>query len=660
MGNYEYSMNVFICGDLTDINKRIINKIFTQKGDKSYTKFEQRDYDFDIIFAHNKPLKNYDFYWIGHLFNQKISNKLIQNIGEGIQIMHRKYNDGKYKKIDIRRNNVILCFLKENEKSDIIENPIKSMNKQNILIETNNPIIITVGGNNIDEDFEKLKLINRLPGGNEDDILRNVQSKLLTADAYLNERGNIFDRIAYRNLGNFNEVTATTYLDILIFGGSRSGKSTFINKLSNSLLAREQKNAETCTTRCTEYIIPFENIENNHGENNHENLMNQAMEDFNRYKGKLKIIDTPGLFNEQDVSKVCKCLEKYISEEIEIIQLALFFMKDTTTLNNSKDILNILIKNDIPIFFVETHAQDEKIKIEESKIYEDIKSFIINNFDENSIGKLFINKRENGEDKDYNIIRINQKIDAEHRTIFGVDILLEKILHFFLYEKLDELIKNDLNENQNFNQQKNILTSSLSDDLSFDFKKFSFHNVFFRKFSTLADVSNYFYRKSISLVIAANFAVVGSCLIPIPFADLPLYYSIHTGLVFSILSVFGIKTKEVDIKTIILTNGTNLRASDSKKLTIGKIVNTGLKIVFNVGKVAGDVAGMIPFLGIIGKGADITFSVFDTTVFGKNLIATCNKFPKNQQFFLNELKKFNYILKKLDEIRIRIKNEHNN
>jgi ribosome biogenesis GTPase A len=84
-----------------------------------------------------------------------------------------------------------------------------------------------------------------LPKGNKDDILRNIHNKLLTIDAYLNERGNKFDGIIYQNLGKINLLQATTSLDILIFGGSRSGKSTFINKLSNLLLVREQKFAET-------------------------------------------------------------------------------------------------------------------------------------------------------------------------------------------------------------------------------------------------------------------------------------------------------------------------------------------------------------------------------------------------------------------------------
>ena len=49
--------------------------------------------------------------------------------------------------------------MKENEDSSIIEDPIKDMNKNNTLVEVNNPIIITVGGNNFDDDYEKLKFI---------------------------------------------------------------------------------------------------------------------------------------------------------------------------------------------------------------------------------------------------------------------------------------------------------------------------------------------------------------------------------------------------------------------------------------------------------------------------------------------------------------------
>ena len=329
-------------------------------------------------------------------------------------------------------------------------------------------------------------------------------------------------------------------------------------------------------------------------------------------------------------------------------------MKDTTTLNKSKDIIKILIKYDIPIFFVETHSKDKNKSLENSNFYKGIKSFIINHFNDNK-EKLLLYKGK----AIYNFIRINQKIDDEHNSIFGINILIEKILHYFLYEKINELINNNLTEEQNFFQQKNILISCLS-DLTSNYKNFTLHDVLFRKFLTLADVSNYFYTKSISFVALADFACGATCIIPIPFVDLPLYYSIHTGLVLSILSVFGIKMNEVNIKQIMKTNGTNLGGNYANEWTVNQLVNTGIKIALSAGKIASELVALIPVLGIIGKGTDITFSVVDTSVLGKNLITTCNKLPKKQQFFMNELKKFNFILKKLDEIRIRIQNEHNN
>lgn len=42
----EYSMNVFICGNLTkEILEKVIYKIFSEKGSNSYSKFQQTDKD---------------------------------------------------------------------------------------------------------------------------------------------------------------------------------------------------------------------------------------------------------------------------------------------------------------------------------------------------------------------------------------------------------------------------------------------------------------------------------------------------------------------------------------------------------------------------------------------------------------------------------------
>ncbi len=69
-------------------------------------------------------------------------------------------------------------------------------------------------------------------------------------------------------------------------------------------------------------------------------------------------------------------------------------MKDTTTLNKSKDVINILIKYDIPVFFVETHCKEENISLENTNFYKDIKSFISNNFNGIKKNYYFIKKRQ--------------------------------------------------------------------------------------------------------------------------------------------------------------------------------------------------------------------------------------------------------------------------
>ena len=81
-------------------------------------------------------------------------------IFKGIQKMVVQYKEENINKIDLRRNNVILCFLKDNENSNMIEDVIKTMNENSILIKDNNPIKVTVGGSNVDNDYEKLDFIN--------------------------------------------------------------------------------------------------------------------------------------------------------------------------------------------------------------------------------------------------------------------------------------------------------------------------------------------------------------------------------------------------------------------------------------------------------------------------------------------------------------------
>ena len=161
-------------------------------------------------------------------------------------------------------------------------------------------------------------------------------------------------------------------------------------------------------------------------------------------------------------------------------------------------------------------------------------------------------------------------------------------------------------------------------------------------------------------LVSAYLFCSGLCLIPIPFVDLPIYYTAHYFMVLGILSIFGIRFGEVSFRTIMKTNGTNLGGEYNTTRELVQYLNTGIKVVLNIGKLGSDASSFVPIVGIFSRFPDVIFSAIDTTVLGRNLVKTCNKLPKNQLFFMNELKKFNYILQKLDEIRIRIQYEKNN
>ena len=67
-------------------------------------------------------------------------------------------------------------------------------------------------------------------------------------------------------------------------------------------------------------------------------------------------------------------------------------------------------------------------------------------------------------------------------------------------------------------------------------------------------------------------------------------------LVIEILSDFGIKLDEVEIKTIILNNGTNLGKKNNKENSFKKIVNVRLKALSSTVRVSAEACKFVPLL----------------------------------------------------------------
>ena len=113
----------------------------------------------------------------------------------------------------------------------------------------------------------------------EQDLIKKIQKELWEIDCYYNERV-LYNGKSENNLLN-DENSTNISINILITGISRSGKSTFINIINNSLISLENEDKSSTTKKVSEYDIFLDKKSKN---------------------GSLKFIDTPG-FNSEFQSK---------------------------------------------------------------------------------------------------------------------------------------------------------------------------------------------------------------------------------------------------------------------------------------------------------------------------------------------------------------------
>ena len=106
-----------------------------------------------------------------------------------------------------------------------------------------------------------------------------LMSELWKIEGYYNERGNQYFKYLPDNYRGEKDMSSDNFLNILITGLSRSGKSTFINIVAKKLIANESPVVESNTKNITSYYLSFD-----------ESIQNI---------GKLNLIDSPGLIIEQ-------------------------------------------------------------------------------------------------------------------------------------------------------------------------------------------------------------------------------------------------------------------------------------------------------------------------------------------------------------------------
>ena len=254
----KHLLKIHICGKIDQI---IIKNIFpescTQKKDN--------------ILIGDRQWKTAQFNWVAKLYNEKENDLNFKNIFLNIQ------NDSDLMKDKITKH-VILSFGDEdNEKlfEQLLDIGIVYL-----------PRIIFITKNVGKYNFNKQMFITNIiyTGLSQEELICNIHSELWEIDCYYNERGNETCKFLANNILENIEISDFS-INLLLAGISRAGKSSFINIINNSLLALENCEKSSITSKISDYHI--------FGENKTDK------------DGFIKIIDTPG-FNYETNKKTDK------------------------------------------------------------------------------------------------------------------------------------------------------------------------------------------------------------------------------------------------------------------------------------------------------------------------------------------------------------------
>ena len=394
----EFGLKIYICGDLPEKDK-VIRDLFTKGiSDKRYR--TKGTYEF----------KTDQFYWISKIYPD-LSEQTINSIcGE----ITEDTNSNKENEIQIEQN-VILCFDSKN-----IEQLFEKIKEIGSIY---CPFIIIISKeklNSEDIDFSELRKITNivLNDKTREKLNSLIISQLWEYDCYYNEKGNKICRYTPDNIFKTLDANLSFYsLNLLLTGKSRSGKSTFINYLSNKLSALESCKKTSVSQKITEYCIYLNN-------NNNERSM-------------IKLFDTPGITPEEGKRNECQnflidFLQNKNNNMEKQIHFILFFFMENDSLEGNDEIFKLLDSCQKPVLFIINKAFDETDDGQTKDINSTI-SFLKQRNCNNLIDKK-------------NFFGINI-VNTKKAKAFGVEDIFKRIHTIFTKEnQLNEEMKNKIEE----------------------------------------------------------------------------------------------------------------------------------------------------------------------------------------------------------------------
>ena len=449
MGNEQiYPIKIFCFGN----QDNILQKIFPEINKTNTDIYEKRILKKSQSIKENESQKTFsiNIEWRATLYpdiTEENINDLFDDLTKKMEIPKEyeeksKENDFNDSSSREKSKNIIIKFGKKN--SEYIINYMDDIPKTHL------PQIAIITDEEFDENHEGLEDNRYLT------IIKNVsRQKLLEflweKECYYNERGSIL-------LNSYNDkIETNNYINIMLTGLSRSGKSTLINVLSQKLVTLESPFLESVTNHIREYKV----ITSSNG----------------IFQTGIKFFDTPGLTiieknkKRNTINEVKSAINKKMKECKDIredIHLIYFMLKSIPNLENYVEFFRYLIelnkqrqkegKRKIYIIFIFNGSLSgiENSMLEylrDNKLEELIEVIKDKDDDNNNTKKNYLekyakkNKLDNNKKKlKNNIIRVNL-IKEENSNVYGIDMLLKLTLYFLKKENpFDEIFFNKLEE----------------------------------------------------------------------------------------------------------------------------------------------------------------------------------------------------------------------
>ena len=491
-----FPIKVFCFGNQDDILQEIFPEKINNKDNWEFRKLKKTE-----SFTENETKKTIlkTIEWNATLYpdiTDENIDELFEDLKKKMDIPDDDYNEKERNKNDPKARektkNVIIKFGKENSNYII--------NYMNDIPKTHLPQIAIVTNEDFDEKEEGLN-DNRYLSIIKDRIKENLMEFLWEKECYYNERGTVL-------LNTTDKIETNNYINIMLTGISRSGKSTLINVLSEKLVTLESPFLESVTNKIREYkVIASENGE---------------------FLTGLRFFDTPGLTlikgeKRSTVDEVKQAINQKINENKDSrddIHLIYFMLKNYTNLEYYVDFFEYIIKinknrkkegkKKIYVIFIFNQGNDGSEASLIQFLKDNYLTDLIEKIDESkeeekiSFKKKYKNKNMVKSNKKikYNIVQLNLlKDENSGKKVYGIDALLQLTLHLMRKDNpFTEQYFIDLKEYEAKLKEPSIDKNSrkdIEDKIKFIYTKLSGENSFFSNIVSIDSIiaNAHFYNR---------------------------------------------------------------------------------------------------------------------------------------------------------------------